>query len=400
MPLYDINGTEIEVSGGSGTAEISDNLKYADDSIINVSHNLNDEVYERGHFNPTTGVEVSHNYTFRNKNYIPVEGGRTIALYAEMADGKTMYTLVNIVEYDADKNIIQVNKANPHPAYASAKCKLTLQENTAFIRLSENYTDTLYDYNLARIHICYEEYLSLTYFSYEPHYLPKYNPSLKKPKAVTIFGDSYSTYENWIPDGYEEWYRDSGNNNPDNDVSDVSQTWWYSLINDNNLKLVMNSSWTGSTICNTGLTGAVSDYSFIKRMVNDLGEGRIKEEKPELILIMAGVNDSLSSSELGELQYSDWTEDNLLTVLPSVCYMLDYIKKWNPTATVVLIAPYTVSADIKTGMETACEHYGVHYCTTCNLVGNGGNAGGHPNITGHSLIKKDVETFLRKNDII
>lgn len=396
MPIYDINGNVIE---SGGTAEITDNLKYADNSIINVSHNLNDEVYERGHFNPTTGAEVAHSYTFRNKNYIPVEGGRTITTYAEMTSGQVMYTLVYIVEYDANKNIIQCNKIRPYPAYKSQN-GLTLQENTAYIRLSENNTNELYDTALARINICYEEYFSLTYFGYEPHYRPRYNPDLRKPKAVAIFGDSYSTYEGWIPDGYEPWYRDSGNNNPENDTSDVSQTWWYRLIKDNGLKLTINSSWTGSTICNTGLTGAESDYSFIKRMVTDFGTGRRADEKPELILIMAGVNDSLSPATVGELQYSDWTEENLKTVLPAVCYMLDYVKRWNPTATVVLIAPYVVKADIKTGMETACEHYGVHYCTTCNLVNNGGNAGGHPNQTGHLLLKKDVEAFLRKNDII
>ena len=40
---------------------------------------------------------------------------------------------------------------------------------------------------------------------------------------TVIFGDSYSTFENFIPDGYAVYY--SEKERPETDVTKVSQTW-------------------------------------------------------------------------------------------------------------------------------------------------------------------------------
>ena len=71
--------------------------------------------------------------------------------------------------------------------------------------------------------------------------------SLYSQVKVSVLGDSYSTYEGWIPEGNEPWY----GKNIGNDVTDVSQTWWRQLIDDNGLILELNNSWSGATICNT-----------------------------------------------------------------------------------------------------------------------------------------------------
>lgn len=65
---------------------------------------------------------------------------------------------------------------------------------------------------------------------------------------VLIFGDSYSTFLNYIPEGYAHYYGDSSKS----DLDSVEQTWWYQLITETHSNLVLNDSWSGSTVCNTG----------------------------------------------------------------------------------------------------------------------------------------------------
>ena len=80
-----------------------------------------------------------------------------------------------------------------------------------------------------------------------------------KNEKIMIFGDSYSTFEGYIPEEYAVYY-------PRHDVSDVSKTWWYMLANETASEIVLNNSWSGSTICNTGYNGDCSkSSSFIFR---------------------------------------------------------------------------------------------------------------------------------------
>ena len=86
-------------------------------------------------------------------------------------------------------------------------------------------------------------------------------------KAVSILGDSYSTYEGYIPTGNWSWYF----NNPQqgNDVNDVTLTWWHMFITENDCRLCVNNSFSGATVCNTGYNKEdYTDRSFISRMDN------------------------------------------------------------------------------------------------------------------------------------
>lgn len=65
-----------------------------------------------------------------------------------------------------------------------------------------------------------------------------------------IFGDSYSTFEDYIPIGFAFYY--SGKGRGETDVTAVGQTWWHQVVNETELNLVQNISWSGSTICYTG----------------------------------------------------------------------------------------------------------------------------------------------------
>ena len=52
-----------------------------------------------------------------------------------------------------------------------------------------------------------------------------------------IFGDSYSTFENHIPEGYAVYY--SAQESPNTDVRKVEQTWWHRVMAQAGLELVL-----------------------------------------------------------------------------------------------------------------------------------------------------------------
>ena len=204
--------------------------------------------------------------------------------------------------------------------------------------------------------------------------------------CASVIGDSCSTYKNWVPSGNPCFYRDEGNAEP-NDVNDVSQTWWHLLLNDINASLLINDSYSGATICTTGYNG--DDYTnqaFVTRMKNTMGEYRSLQPKPNYIFIVGGTNDTWAGSPVGQLQYSDWTTNDLKSVLPAFCYMLHYLKKWNPGCKIVNVILHMVSSEIRNGMIEACNYYGVN----CAIMPTVSVESGHPNQEGMQQIKNAI----------
>ncbi len=92
-------------------------------------------------------------------------------------------------------------------------------------------------------------------------------------KNILIFGDSYSTFEGYVPKGYAVYY--SENERPETDVTKVEQTWWHQVVNEGNYNLVLNNSWSGSTIGYTGYNNSdcSKSSSFIYRFKKLAAEG-------------------------------------------------------------------------------------------------------------------------------
>ena len=64
-----------------------------------------------------------------------------------------------------------------------------------------------------------------------------------------IIGDSYSTFKGYIPEGYAPYYTNEPGNT---DVRRVEETWWHQLQAETDCRILLNNSWSGSTICYTG----------------------------------------------------------------------------------------------------------------------------------------------------
>ena len=144
-------------------------------------------------------------------------------------------------------------------------------------------------------------------------------------KNVFILGDSYSTFEGYVPEGYVSYYRPDGPSylrkkpeleKNESDVFTVEQTWWYNLVKENG-NLLLNCSWSGTTICNTGYNGCDnSECYFIARIEKLIKEDYFKKNKVDTLLLFGGTNDNWSDAPLGEEVYSDWTKEDLYNVFP------------------------------------------------------------------------------------
>lgn len=208
---------------------------------------------------------------------------------------------------------------------------------------------------------------------------------------VIIFGDSYSTFEGFVPDGYWIYYSEEGR--PETDVTQVSQTWWHQVIHDANLNLVMNNSWSGSTVGYTGYDNAdcSKTNSFIYRLRQLIENGFFEENKIDTVFVFGGTNDSWSNAPLGEIKYSDWEEKDLYFVLPAICYFLKLLKETLPNAKIYCLLNTEIKTQITDCMKDVCEKIGA---TPIKFDAIDKNCG-HPTIKGMKNIADVVIRTLK-----
>lgn len=207
----------------------------------------------------------------------------------------------------------------------------------------------------------------------------------KHQKSVTIFGDSYSTFEGYImPESNLTWYL-LDRQQKDNDVIAVEQTWWHQLLKKNGWKLCMNNSYSGSTISSSGYGKQdYSDRSFVTRSTN-LGN-------PDIILIFGATNDSWVPSPIGEYKYSGWTTEDLKSFRPSLAKMLDFMKKRYLGVDMYFILNSELSDAINSSVFTICDRYDVPVIVLHDIE----KKSGHPSIAGMKAIAEQVDAFLHK----
>ena len=210
---------------------------------------------------------------------------------------------------------------------------------------------------------------------------------------VVIFGDSYSTFQGYIPEGYATWY--SPRRFGANDVTDVNQTWWMQVCTTMGYKLLENNSYSGSTVCNTGYNGQdYSDRSFVNR-AEGIVSGRTV---PDVILILAGTNDSWAGAPIGEVKYSDWTEKDCYSFLPAYCRMMDTLTRLAPKARIVSIINDGLKPEVTLGIAEISLHYArvtgskVEYIQLENID----KLVNHPSVAGMKQIAGQVCEHLTK----
>lgn len=213
---------------------------------------------------------------------------------------------------------------------------------------------------------------------------------------ILILGDSYSTFQGYIPDGYSCWYVNPPEN--ETDVTSVEETWWKLLLGETRANLLRNDSYSGSTICNYGYGGIDTSLtgigiSFIARLDRLIEQGYFEQNQVDTILIFGGTNDAWVPSPVGSVKYSGWTSADLRNALPAFCYLLDRIKTNVPNARIINIVNDGIlnSTRLVSGYQNACTHYNVECLTLQNVA----KQSGHPSVAGMQAIKDQLVAYLK-----
>lgn len=201
-----------------------------------------------------------------------------------------------------------------------------------------------------------------------------------KNEKIVIFGDSYSTFEGYVPEGYAWYY-------PKADVTDVSRTWWDMLANETESEIVLNDSWSGSTLCNMGYEGDCSKTnSFICRLTKLIDEGFFRKNKVDRVFVFGATNDSYIEVPAGELIFDHWTEDDLKMILPGVSYFIKKLLEAVPEESVHFIVNTDLREEVSKGISKICDHYHVKYTVLSDIE----KVQGHPTYQGMISIKNQV----------
>ncbi len=209
-----------------------------------------------------------------------------------------------------------------------------------------------------------------------------------KNKNIFIMGDSYSTYEGYIPKEYLFYYSDKRKEAPV--VNGVEKTWWNILATENNLDIMLNDSFSGSTICNTVREFLSVESSFVSRMDRYIDENFFVKNNINTMFIFGGTNDSWIDSPVGELKYFDWSADDLKCVLPAFCYLIDKAKK--VVENIIVIVNTDLKEEITNGLIEACEKNNVK----CLCLKEIDKENGHPTELGMKQISEQVTECLNK----
>jgi len=184
--------------------------------------------------------------------------------------------------------------------------------------------------------------------------------------SVSILGDSYSTYEDFVtPATNELWYY-AKNGEGQTDVKDVTQTWWHQVIKENGWRMCLNNSYSGATISYTGYNG--NDYSarsFNTRM-NNLGS-------PDIIFVFGATNDSWAGTPIGAYKYEGITKADIYDFRPALAHDL--------------------REEIDESVKTICARYGVPVIELKAID----KISGHPSVKGMRQIADQVNSFLKSN---
>lgn len=178
---------------------------------------------------------------------------------------------------------------------------------------------------------------------------------------VGILGDSISTFEEWIPSGYDYYYpKWSGGK-----VTAVKETWWYRLIYTlmPSAKIDKNLSYSGTLVTKTGSGTKIDQNDFISRVET---EGF---NNPDIIVIHGGTNDRYQISKndgfLGEYDWDTPLSDlDRYSFRPSYIYLVRKLMADYPGVKIVCIAGDCLYKDdgkyiaVAESIEEIAGHYG------------------------------------------
>lgn len=145
------------------------------------------------------------------------------------------------------------------------------------------------------------------------------------PRKVSILGDSISTFDGWIPEGYACYFPMSG------DVTEVEQTWWQIALQNTGMELCVNGSSSGSTCVGDSTSTDDCRYGCGDYRIGDLigANGCF----PDVIIVYMGTNDFMKAVPLGDNDGTQTVEEGVIeNFSDAYCLMLDKLIASYPNA--------------------------------------------------------------------
>lgn len=206
--------------------------------------------------------------------------------------------------------------------------------------------------------------------------------------TFSILGDSYSTFQGHIPQGNACYYP-----RPESvdDVLRVEDTWWYQLMQRKAMRLLYNESYSGATVCTHVRDTQPPESSFTVRVKHLAAHTDENGKGPDYIFFFGCTNDNWLERAKGQVQFQNWTREDLNQVLPAYCYVLDTIRREHPQACVVCAINSGLDPVIAEGMHLAGEHYGASVVELTNID----KQHGHPSALGMRQIADQIEAALQ-----
>jgi lysophospholipase L1-like esterase len=210
---------------------------------------------------------------------------------------------------------------------------------------------------------------------------PLWVKKTRKNAYVSFLGDSITTYEGIIPEGFPTYY-------PAGDVDSIDKTWWNIALKASMTNLLANNSYSGSYVSQGTMYGAS------EKRIELLSKDGID---PDVVVINMGTN--------------DLTHNISLTKFTTMYkQMIENIKKmYDDVDIFVLNMPFNKYAmsfnepreKMNESIKAIAEEYGLFYIDLVGLIDFNGAyeymyAGAHPNAAGMEIIGKEVGKLLSR----
>jgi hypothetical protein len=202
--------------------------------------------------------------------------------------------------------------------------------------------------------------------------------------TFSILGDSYSTFEGFIPQGNAVYYPRV---EAVPDMTRVEDTWWHILMTEQHMTLLLNNSYSGATVCTHTRDGQPPASAFTERAKLSFSG----ELQPDFLFVFGGTNDSWLDRAVGQVKFTGRTEEDLKKTLPAYCQVLEHLVTHNPNTTVVAVVNTGLKPEIHAGILQAAAHYG---CRVVELSGIH-KTNGHPNVPGMRQIARQIADALQ-----
>lgn len=230
-------------------------------------------------------------------------------------------------------------------------------------------------------------------------------------KYISFMGDSITTYSGWNNNtAYNStigsnavWYTSEK-------LSSVNDTWWKKTVDNLDLKLCVNNSWSGSRVTTTSSTTSAACMSRAQNLHNN-----VKNKNPDIIVVYIGINDFNNGVSLGSFEgvsdiYDSATKTyigDLTEFADAYATMVHKMKKAYPKADIYLctLAQYNTSLVSwnnvikQIGKTFGCEIVDFYNDTPMDTTNKATYTldNLHPNSSGMNEMYECLKTSLKKN---